>query len=55
VIADTLSREVVDPVSRSEAFSSPDVLLALYAYAVQVVLRLLGYTDIAIGIGGSWG
>jgi alginate O-acetyltransferase complex protein AlgI len=51
VVADVLAREVVDPVfSVPEAFSSPDVLLALYAYAVQVYCDFSGYTDMAIGI-----
>jgi D-alanyl-lipoteichoic acid acyltransferase DltB (MBOAT superfamily) len=51
VIADTLSRDIVDPVfSVPEAFHSPDVLLAFFAYAVQVYCDFSGYTDIAIGV-----
>ena len=51
VVADTLAREVVDPVfSVPEAFASADVMLALYAYAVQVYCDFSGYTDMAIGI-----
>lgn len=51
VIADTLAREVVDPVfSVPEAFAGADVFLALYAYAVQVYCDFSGYTDMAIGI-----
>ncbi len=51
VVADTLAREVVDPVfSVPEAFASADVVLALYAYAVQVYCDFSGYTDMAIGI-----
>ena len=51
VVADTLAREVVDPVfAVPEAFASADVLLALYAYAVQVYCDFSGYTDMAIGI-----
>jgi alginate O-acetyltransferase complex protein AlgI len=51
VIADVLARKVVDPVfSVPEAYASPDVLLAFYAYAVQVYCDFSGYTDIAIGI-----
>ncbi len=51
VVADTLSREVVDPVfSVPEAFASPDILLAFFAYAVQVYCDFSGYTDIAIGV-----
>jgi D-alanyl-lipoteichoic acid acyltransferase DltB (MBOAT superfamily) len=51
VVADVLSREVVDPVfSVPEIYHSPDVLLALFAYAVQVYCDFSGYTDMAIGI-----
>jgi D-alanyl-lipoteichoic acid acyltransferase DltB (MBOAT superfamily) len=51
VIADTLSREIVDPVfSVPEAFHSADILLAFFAYAVQVYCDFSGYTDIAIGV-----
>ncbi|WP_205696100.1 MBOAT family protein [Conexibacter sp. SYSU D00693] len=51
VIADTLAREVVDPVfAVPEAYSSADTLLAFYGYAVQIYCDFSGYTDIAIGI-----
>lgn len=51
VIADTLAREVVDPVyAVPQAFSSADILLALYGYAAQVYCDFSGYTDIAIGL-----
>jgi len=51
VVADTLAREVTDPVfAVPEAFASADILLALYAYAVQVYCDFSGYTDMAIGI-----
>ncbi len=50
-IADYLAREVVDPVfGVPQAFSAPDVLLASYAYAVQIFCDFSGYTDIAIGL-----
>ena len=50
-IADTLAREVVDPVfAVPEAYAAPDVALAAYAYAVQIYCDLSGYTDIAIGV-----
>jgi len=49
-IADSLAREVVDPVMAvPQAFSAPDVALAAYAYAVQIFCDFSGYTDIAIG------
>jgi alginate O-acetyltransferase complex protein AlgI len=50
-IADYLARQVVDPVfGVPQAFSAPDVLLASYAYAVQIFCDFSGYTDIAIGL-----
>ena len=50
-IADTLAREVVDPVfAVPEAYAAPDVALAAYAYAVQIYCDFSGYTDIAIGV-----
>ncbi|MGH2839306.1 MAG: MBOAT family O-acyltransferase [Solirubrobacteraceae bacterium] len=49
-VADTLAREVVDPVfSVPQAFSAPDVILASYGFAVQIFCDFSGYTDIAIG------
>ncbi len=51
VLADTIAREVVDPVfAVPGAYASPDVLLALYGYAAQVYCDFSGYTDIAIGL-----
>ena len=50
-IADYLAREVVDPVfGVPQAYAAPDVLLASYAYAVQIFCDFSGYTDIAIGL-----
>ncbi len=49
-IADSLAREIVDPVfGVPQAYSAPDVILATYAYAVQIFCDFSGYTDIAIG------
>jgi alginate O-acetyltransferase complex protein AlgI len=51
VIADYLAREIVDPVfGVPQAYHAPDVLLASYAYAVQIFCDFSGYTDIAIGL-----
>ncbi len=51
VIADTLAREVVDPVyAVPQAYHGADVLLAVYAYAAQIYCDFSGYTDIAIGL-----
>ena len=50
-IADYLAREIVDPVfGVPQAYQAPDVLLASYAYAVQIFCDFSGYTDIAIGL-----
>ena len=50
-IADYLARAVVDPVfAVPQAYSAPDVILAAYAYAVQIFCDFSGYTDIAIGL-----
>ncbi len=50
-IADYLARSVVDPVFNvPQAYSAPDVILATYAYAVQIFCDFSGYTDIAIGL-----
>ena len=49
-VADSLAREVVDPVfAVPQAYSAPDVVLAAYGYAVQVFCDFSGYTDMAIG------
>jgi alginate O-acetyltransferase complex protein AlgI len=51
LIADTLAREVVDPVfGVPEAYFAPDALLATLAYATQIYCDFSGYTDIAIGL-----
>ena len=51
LIADTLAREIVDPVfGVPEAFFAPDAILATLAYATQIYCDFSGYTDIAIGL-----
>ncbi|MDX6582418.1 MAG: alginate O-acetyltransferase complex protein AlgI [Solirubrobacterales bacterium] len=51
LIADTLAREIVDPVfGVPEAYFSPDAILAALAYASQIYCDFSGYTDIAIGL-----
>jgi D-alanyl-lipoteichoic acid acyltransferase DltB (MBOAT superfamily) len=50
-IADTLAREIVDPVfAVPEQYGTWDVLLAGYAYAAQIYCDFSGYTDMAIGL-----
>jgi alginate O-acetyltransferase complex protein AlgI len=51
LIADTLAREIVDPVfGVPEAYFAPDAILATLAYATQIYCDFSGYTDIAIGL-----
>ncbi|MGF1665636.1 MAG: MBOAT family O-acyltransferase [Acidimicrobiia bacterium] len=51
VVANTLATGLVDPVfANPEAFSSLEVLFAIYGYAVQIYCDFSGYTDIAIGV-----
>ncbi|RKQ91368.1 D-alanyl-lipoteichoic acid acyltransferase DltB (MBOAT superfamily) [Solirubrobacter pauli] len=50
-IADTLAREVVDPVfAVPDAYSAPDLWLAAYSYTAQIYCDFSGYTDMAIGL-----
>ncbi len=56
VIANYLANELVDGVFFDpSAFSGPDLLLGLYAYAVQIYCDFSGYSDIAIGVAGLLG
>jgi alginate O-acetyltransferase complex protein AlgI len=51
VVANSLGTGLVDPVfANPEAFSSLEVLFAIYGYAVQIYCDFSGYTDIAIGV-----
>lgn len=50
-IADTLARELVDPVfAVPDAYSAPDLWLAAYGYTAQIYCDFSGYTDMAIGL-----
>lgn len=50
VISSYLAREIVDPVFAVPAqHSSFEILIATYAYAIQIFADFSGYTDIAIG------
>ncbi|NLB65235.1 MAG: MBOAT family protein [Lentisphaerae bacterium] len=50
VIANWLAAQVADPVfAAPELYSGPDVLIAVYAYAVQIYCDFSAYSDIAIG------
>jgi alginate O-acetyltransferase complex protein AlgI len=51
LIADSLALLVVDDVfSNPTAFSSLDLMIALYGYALQIYCDFSGYSDIAIGV-----
>jgi alginate O-acetyltransferase complex protein AlgI len=51
VVANYLSTDFVDGIFRDPAgFSSLDLLLGMYAYALQIYCDFSAYTDIAIGI-----
>ena len=51
VIANYLATHIVDQVfAVPGTHSSPEILIAVYAYAVQIYADFSGYTDMAIGI-----
>lgn len=50
VISSYVSSAIVDPVFNNPSLhSGPEILLAVYGYAVQIYCDFSGYTDIAIG------
>ncbi|MBU0716452.1 MAG: MBOAT family protein [Verrucomicrobia bacterium] len=50
VIANTLATAIVDPVfAHPTAYGAPDILLAIYGYAVQIYCDFSAYSDMAIG------
>lgn len=56
VLASYLSEHIVRDVFQSpEFYSSETVLMAMYAYAMQIFCDFSGYTDLAIGIGRLMG
>ena len=56
LIADFLGLNLVDRVYDSpELYTSAEVLLALYAYSMQIYGDFSGYTDMAIGTGKLFG
>ena len=51
VISSYLAANIVDEVFAAPSqYSSLEILIAVYAYAVQIYADFAGYTDIAIGI-----
>jgi len=56
IIANYLATGLVDPVFADPAgFGGPDLLLAAYAYAVQIYCDFSAYTDIAIAVAALCG
>lgn len=56
VLASYLSEHIVRDVFQSpEFYSSETVLVAMYAYAMQIFCDFSGYTDLALGIGRLMG
>ena len=55
-IADWLTLNLVDRVyDNPDVFSSGEVMIALYAYSMQIYCDFSGYTDLAIGSGKMFG
>jgi alginate O-acetyltransferase complex protein AlgI len=51
VLANFLAVEIVDPVFATPGqFTSLEILVGIYGYAVQIYCDFSGYTDIAIGV-----
>jgi len=56
IIANYLSTDFVDGIFRSPAdYSSLDLILGMYAYALQIYCDFSAYTDIAIGVANLLG
>jgi D-alanyl-lipoteichoic acid acyltransferase DltB (MBOAT superfamily) len=56
IVANYISTDFVDGVFRTPAdYSSLDVLLGAYAYAIQIYCDFSAYTDIAIGVANLLG
>jgi len=56
IIGDFLAQAIVNRVfSTPERFTSLEVLLAVYAYAVQIYADFSGYSDVAIGSAALFG
>ena len=56
VIANYLATELVDQVFFDPSmYAGPDLVLAVYAYAVQIYCDFSGYSDIAIGVAALLG
>ncbi len=56
VVASYLATELVDPVfAAPTSYGGPDLLLAVYGYAVQIYCDFSAYSDMAIGLAALMG
>src|SRR5208282_2218846 len=56
IVASYLASELADPVfAAPTSYSGPDLLLGVYAYAVQIYCDFSGYSDMAIGLAALLG
>jgi len=56
IFADTIAAQIVNPAFSSPSeFSSAFLVLAVFAFSIQIYMDLSGYTDIALGIGKMLG
>lgn len=56
VLASYLSEHIVRDVFQSpEFYASPTIIMAVYAYAMQIYCDFSGYSDLAVGIGALMG
>ncbi len=52
VLGDWIAVQLTDRIfDAPEAYTSPELMLALYAYTLQIYADFSGYSDIAIGVG----
>ncbi len=56
VFADTLALQIVNPAfSQSQDYSTSFLVIAVYAYSLQIYMDLSGYTDMARGVAKTLG
>ncbi|MEM1033371.1 MAG: MBOAT family protein [Myxococcota bacterium] len=56
VLADVLAREIVDRVfDLPQMYTGPEVLVAVYGYALQIYGDFSGYSDMAVGMAVMFG
>jgi D-alanyl-lipoteichoic acid acyltransferase DltB (MBOAT superfamily) len=55
VLADTIGEYVDNVFQYTRSFGTPNLLLAMYAYAYQIYFDFSGYSDMAIGLASLFG